>query len=157
MLSQKKSFGNPCGGRGVSPHLNASSQHLYLSLLQLVSVFKFHTYDLDVVQAVVPKLNGIPSNQLKPRIRCGGAPNYEPRITQYIAENYILFFQLICGWLPYHSGDVTVTSNAKPHKYLTAAKGLRGEGPFFRSCFMRQAVLSHGWGGNDPSLPATVL
>lgn len=22
---------------------------------------------------------------------------------------------------------------------------------------MRQAVLSHGWGGNDPSLPATVL
>ena len=41
----------------------------------------------DVVQDVVPHLNGIPSKQLKPRVRFGGAANYEPRITEYIAEN----------------------------------------------------------------------
>ena len=62
-------FGNPCGGRGVSPHLNASSQHLCLSLLQVVSVFRFHTYDLDVVSSfrMLSPLSGIPSKQLKPR------------------------------------------------------------------------------------------
>ena len=43
-VSKLECFGNPCGGRGVSPHLNARSQHLYLSLLQVDSVFKFHTY-----------------------------------------------------------------------------------------------------------------
>ena len=76
-------------------HLNASSQHLYLSLLQLVSVFKFHTHDLDVVldvvQDVVPRQNGIPSKQLKPRIRCGGAANYEQRITQDRAKCCVFF------------------------------------------------------------------
>ena len=40
----------------------------------------------DVVQDVVPHLHGIPSKQLKPRIRCDGAANYEPRITQNIAK-----------------------------------------------------------------------
>ena len=67
--SKRECFGNPCGGRGVSPHLNASSQHIYLSLLQVVSVFKFHTFDLDVVSSfrMLSPLNGIPSKQLKPR------------------------------------------------------------------------------------------
>ena len=66
---KRECFGNPCGGRGVSPHLNASSQHIYLSLLQVVSVFKFHTFDLDVVSSfrMLSPLNGIPSKQLKPR------------------------------------------------------------------------------------------
>ena len=40
----------------------------------------------DVVQDVVPHLHGIPSKQLKPRIRCDGAANYDPRITQNIAK-----------------------------------------------------------------------
>ena len=85
LIAVSKKNGNPCGGRGVSPHLNASSQHLYLSLLQVFFIFKVHTgtYDLDVVldvvQDVVPHLNGIPSKQLKPRIRCGGAANHEPK------------------------------------------------------------------------------
>ena len=66
---KRECFGNPCGGRGVSPHLNASSQHIYLSLLQVVSVYKFQTFDLDVVSSfrMLSPLNGIPSKQLKPR------------------------------------------------------------------------------------------
>jgi hypothetical protein len=98
--SKRECFGNPCGGCGVSPPLSASSQHLYLGLLQVVSIFNFHTYDLDVVSDVapdvVPHLYGIPSKQLKPRIGRGGAVYYEPRIAQYIAENYV-YFQLRCS------------------------------------------------------------
>ena len=52
-------------------------------------------YDLDVVSDVVPDvvphLNGLPSKQFKARIRCGGAANYGPRITEYIAEYYGVF------------------------------------------------------------------
>ena len=52
-------------------------------------------YDLDVVSDVVPDvvphLNGLPSKQLKARIRYGGAANYGPRITEYIAEYYRVF------------------------------------------------------------------
>ena len=52
-------------------------------------------YDLDVVSDVVPDvvphLNGLPSKQFKARIRCGGAANYGPRITEYIAEYYRVF------------------------------------------------------------------
>ena len=52
-------------------------------------------YDLDVVSDVVPDvvphLNGLPSKQFKARIRCGGAANYGPRITKYIAEYYGVF------------------------------------------------------------------
>ena len=83
LLSQKKSFGNPCGGRGVSPHLNASSQHLYLSLLLVFFIFKVHTstYDLDVVldvvQDVVPHLNGIPSKH--PELGAAVRANHEPK------------------------------------------------------------------------------
>ena len=65
LSNQKENgFGN------ISPQLNASSKHLCLSLLQMVSVVKFHAYDLDVVSGVVsdvvpdvvPHLNGLPSN-----------------------------------------------------------------------------------------------
>ena len=52
-------------------------------------------YDLDVVLVVVPDvvphLNGLSSKQLKPRIRCAGAANYGPRMTEYIAEYYGVF------------------------------------------------------------------
>jgi len=52
-------------------------------------------YDLDVVSDVVPDvvphLNGLPSKQFKARIRRGGAANYGPRITEYIAEYYGVF------------------------------------------------------------------
>ena len=52
-------------------------------------------YDLDVVSDVVPDvvphLNGLPSKQFKARFRCGGAANYGPRITEYIAEYYGVF------------------------------------------------------------------
>ena len=52
-------------------------------------------YDLDVVSDVVPDvvphLNGLPSKQFKARFRCGGAANYGPRITEYIAEYYRVF------------------------------------------------------------------
>jgi len=77
-VSNRECFGNPCGGRGVSPQLNAGSQHLYLSV---VSVVKFNTYDLDIFGCFFRcrSLNGIPSKHLKLRIRCGAAANYEPR------------------------------------------------------------------------------
>ena len=61
-------------------------------------------YDLDVVSDVVPDvvphLNGLPSKQFKARIRCGGAANYGPRITEYIAEYYGVFdtAQLKVNW-----------------------------------------------------------
>ena len=70
------------GAESASPHLNASSQHLYLSLLQMVSVFKLDTCDLkvvsDVVQDVVPQLHSLPSKELEPKIRCTGAANHGP-------------------------------------------------------------------------------
>ena len=68
-------------------------------------------YDLDVVSDVVPDvvphLNGLPSKQLKARIRCGGAANYGPRITEYIAEYYRVFnpaqlrLRFWCRWRVY--------------------------------------------------------
>ena len=66
-------------------------------------------YDLDIVSDVVPDvvphLNGLPSKQFKARIRCGGAANYGPRITEYIAEYYGVFNTahfVQKGWF-YHS------------------------------------------------------
>ena len=51
--------------------------------------------------SVVPHLNGLPSKQFKARIRCGGAANYGPRITEYIAEYYGVFNTAQLGWLFY--------------------------------------------------------
>ena len=73
--SNKECFGNPCGGRGVSPHLNASSQHLILGLLMpFAGSFRCqmygHDYGLDVVSDavldVVPHLHGHGSKPMVP-------------------------------------------------------------------------------------------
>ena len=64
-------------------------------LNSITGILTVTMYDLDVVSDVVPDvvphLNGLPSKQFKARIRCGGAANYGPRITEYIAEYYRVF------------------------------------------------------------------
>ena len=89
-VSKKNVLAILVAARGVSPHLNASSQHLYLSLLLVFFIFKVHTstYDLDVVldvvQDVVPHLNGIPSKH--PELGAAVRRIMNPRITQNIAQ-----------------------------------------------------------------------